>query len=56
MDADRRGAYLLIDESKPEIRRVDYDVDREIKELVDCGIPHADWTAKILKEGRYQNP
>src|SRR5215469_11535230 len=55
-DGDRRAAYLLIDKGKPEIRRVDYDVDREIKELFGSGIPHADWTAKILEKGCYQNP
>ena len=28
-DGDRRAAYLLLDESKAAIRRVEYDVDRE---------------------------
>lgn len=27
---------------------VEYDVDREIKALADCGLPHADWIAKTL--------
>ncbi len=30
-DGDRRAAYLLLDDSKPAIRRVEYDVDRESK-------------------------
>jgi predicted phosphodiesterase len=47
-DGDRRAAYLLLDESRPAVRRVEYDVDREIKVLYDCGFPHADWVAKIL--------
>jgi predicted phosphodiesterase len=47
-DGDRRAAYLLLDDSKPAIRRVKYDVDREIKALAGCGLPHADWIVKIL--------
>lgn len=32
-DGDRRAAYLLLDESNPAIRRVEYDVDRNLKLL-----------------------
>ena len=32
-DGDRRAAYLLFDDAKPSIRRVEYDVDRELKAL-----------------------
>ena len=55
-DGDRRAAYLLLDESKPAIRRVEYDMDRELKALSVCGLPHADWIAKILASGRPQMP
>ncbi len=55
-DGDRRAAYLLLDESKPAIRRVEYDVDRELKALSGCGLPHADWVAKILDSGCFQMP
>lgn len=55
-DGDRRAAYLLLDETKPTIRRVEYDVDRELKALSSCGLPHADWVAKILDSGRPQMP
>jgi len=55
-DGDRRAAYLLLGESGPKIRRVEYDVDRELKALSGCGLPHADWIAKILKSGRPQMP
>jgi predicted phosphodiesterase len=55
-DGDRRAAYLLLDESKPAIRRVDYDVDREITALSGCGLPHAEWIAKTLESGRPQMP
>jgi predicted phosphodiesterase len=57
-DGDRRAAYLLLDESKsePAIRRVEYDVDRELKALSCCALPHADWVARILESGRPQMP
>ena len=55
-DGDRRAAYLLLDEAKPTIRRVEYDVDKELKALSDCGLPHADWVANILTSGSVQMP
>jgi putative phosphoesterase len=47
-DGDRRAAYLLLDNETPTIRRVEYDVDRELKALSKCGFPHAGWTARML--------
>lgn len=47
-DGDLRAAYLLLDDSTPTIRRVAYDVDKELKLLAACDLPHADWIAKIL--------
>jgi|HubBroStandDraft_1064217.scaffolds.fasta_scaffold49226_1 predicted phosphodiesterase len=55
-DGDRRAAYLLLDGSKPAIRRVEYDVDKELKALSDCGLPHADWVGKMLGSGCFQMP
>ena len=55
-DGDRRAAYLLLDDGAPAIRRVEYDVDREIRALGDCGLPHAGWVARILDSGRAQMP
>ncbi|HEX3876878.1 MAG TPA: metallophosphoesterase family protein [Bryobacteraceae bacterium] len=48
-DGDARAAYLLIDDSKPTIRRVAYEVDREVAALTESGMPHADWTIRILR-------
>jgi putative phosphoesterase len=55
-DGDRRAAYLLLEDGKPAIRRVEYDLDRELKSLAARGLPHADWIAKILESGRPQMP
>jgi putative phosphoesterase len=48
-DGDRRAAYLLLDDLAPTIRRVEYDLDRELRELSTSGIPHADWIARMLE-------
>ena len=55
-DGDRRAAYLLLDDGRPTIRRVEYDVDREIAALAACGLPHSGWVARILASGRPQMP
>jgi predicted phosphodiesterase len=55
-DGDPRAAYLLIEDSTPSIRRVVYDVGKELKTLSLCGLPHADWIAKILESARPQMP
>ena len=55
-DGDRRAAYLLLDGSNAAIRRVEYDVDRELKALSRCALPHADWVAKVLESGYPQMP
>lgn len=55
-DGDTRAAYLLLDGTKPTIRRVEYDVEKEIKVLSACGLPHSDWIAKTLRSGSPQIP
>ena len=55
-DGDPRAAYILLDDSQPAIRRVEYDVDRELKALSGCGLPHADWVAKMLARGCFEMP
>jgi putative phosphoesterase len=55
-DGDRRASYLLLDDSRPSIRRVEYDVDRELKALRESGMPHADWIARILQTASPQMP
>jgi len=55
-DGDRRAAYLLLDDSVPTIRRVEYDVDRELKALSACGLPHADWVKRTIQTASPQMP
>ncbi len=51
-DGDPRAAYLLIDDGRPAIRRVEYDIARETARLRDCGLPHYQWTARMIAAAR----
>jgi predicted phosphodiesterase len=55
-DGDTRSSYLVIDGERITIRRVEYDVESEAKELLRSGLPHADWLARILLAGKYRPP
>ena len=55
-DGDCRAAYLLLDEAGPSIRRVEYDVEAEIKALQVCGLPHSGWVARMLGTASFQMP
>ncbi len=55
-DGDRRASYLVIDGENVTIRRVEYDVDSEAKDLLSAGLPHADWLVRILLAGKYCPP
>ena len=55
-DGDQRASYLLLDGTEATIRRVEYDVEKELKILTRCGLPGAAWTAKVLRTGSPQMP
>lgn len=55
-DGDRRAAYLLLDGEKAEIRRVEYDIEAELRALGSCGLPHAEWIERMLRTGVPQMP
>jgi putative phosphoesterase len=40
-DGDPRATYLLLEEGIPSIRRVKYDIQRELNLLESCGLPGA---------------
>ena len=55
-DGDPRASYLLITGTNAAIRRVEYDVEQEIRNLFAAGLPYAEWIAKILQTARPQMP
>jgi putative phosphoesterase len=55
-DGDSRASYMLIDEDRPHIRRVDYDLAGECRVLAQSGLPHADWIATTLQKASFVMP
>jgi predicted phosphodiesterase len=55
-DGDPRASYLVIDGETIIIRRIEYDVESEAKDLLRSGLPHADWLSRTLLAGRYCPP
>ncbi len=55
-DGDPRASYLLIEDGRPSIRRVEYDIEKELKAIAACPIPHADWIARTLRTASPQMP
>jgi putative phosphoesterase len=55
-DGDPRASYVLVDQGAIQIRRVEYDIEREARELVITGFPYAAWMAEILRKASYVDP
>jgi len=55
-DGDPRASYLLLDGQKPVIRRVAYDVEKEIAAVEAARLPHAEMIARTLRKARPQMP
>ena len=55
-DGDWRASYLLIEDGTVEIRRVEYDVEREIADLESVGYPDAERLGDIRKRGEFIPP
>jgi diadenosine tetraphosphatase ApaH/serine/threonine PP2A family protein phosphatase len=55
-DGDPRAAYLLLEDGKVSIRRVAYDVDGEVESLLGCGLPRAEWIARMLRRAGPEMP
>jgi predicted phosphodiesterase len=55
-DGDPRAAYLLFADGLPEIVRVEYDVEEEIRALRAAGHPDADRLAEMRRTGKFAAP
>jgi predicted phosphodiesterase len=55
-DSDPRASYLLLDDATPSIRRVPYDLNRELQHLAASGRPGASWTTRMLRASSPQLP
>lgn len=52
-DGDPRASYLMIDDGRPSIRRVEYDVEKEVGRLLASDYPQKDWIAALRRSGSY---
>lgn len=55
-DGDPRASYLVVDGGKGEIRRVEYDVEREVEAVQLSRLPHGGWVCANLRAGRFVAP
>jgi putative phosphoesterase len=55
-DGDPRAAYAVVDDDAITIRRVEYDIEREVRALFEARHPDAPWIAAMLRTGAYVPP
>jgi putative phosphoesterase len=55
-DSDLRASYLLIDDGQPTIRRVEYDIEKEVGRLLASDYPYKEWIAQMRRKGSYVPP
>lgn len=55
-DGDPRASYLMIDDGRPTIRRVEYDVAKEAGRLLASDYPQKEWIAEMRRKGSYVAP
>jgi putative phosphoesterase len=55
-DGDPRASYLLIEDGRPRLVRVEYDAEREAALLLDSGYPDAPRLAEMRRRGEFLAP
>jgi len=55
-DGDPRAAYLLVDDGRPSVRRVEYDMERARRDLAASGFPLPAWLEVVWREGVFSRP
>jgi predicted phosphodiesterase len=55
-DGDPRSSYLMIDDGQPAIRRVAYDVEKEVGRLLTSDYPYKEWIAEMRRKASYVPP
>jgi len=55
-DGDPRSSYLMITDRQPVIRRVAYDVEKEVGRLLASDYPYKEWIAEMRRKGSYVAP
>jgi putative phosphoesterase len=55
-DGDPRGSYLLLERGHATIRRVEYDINKEVNSLLRSSYPFKEWLAQVRIRGAYVSP
>ena len=55
-DGDPRASYLLIEDGRPQLVRVEYDVEREAALLLGSGYPDAPRLVEMRRRGVFVKP
>jgi predicted phosphodiesterase len=55
-DGDPRAAYILIDGDDAVVRRVEFDVEDELRRLSAMRYPDAEWLARIYRTAAPVDP
>jgi diadenosine tetraphosphatase ApaH/serine/threonine PP2A family protein phosphatase len=55
-DGDPRSSYLVIHDGVPAIRRIEYDVEKEVGRLLASDYPLKEWIAEMRRRGEYVPP
>jgi predicted phosphodiesterase len=55
-DGDPRASYLLVDDGRPRVQRVEYDVDAATRDAHDAGYPFPDWIGMIYARATFAPP
>jgi putative phosphoesterase len=55
-DGDWRASYLLIEDDAVQVRRVEYDLQAELRDLATQGYPDSERLSEMRRTGRYVAP
>jgi putative phosphoesterase len=53
MDGITRASYLLIEDGRPEVRRVDHDVERSVADVLASDMPESELVASLYRNARW---
>src|SRR5215470_13053404 len=55
-DGDSRAKYLWVENGNVTIRSVEYNIEKADEDLMNSGLPYAEWLVRVLRAGRYVPP
>jgi putative phosphoesterase len=55
-DGDPRASYLLLEQGQATIRRIEYDINKELESLLRSTYPFKEWLAEVRRRASYVPP